>query len=68
MRALSWWVHGALTGPGDSASPPNAPRALAAAIDAGLAPDPAARPPLHALLDVLDEHAGRPAGPGRWSR
>ena len=47
---------------------PRAPRPLAAAIDAGLAPDPAARPPLHALLDVLDEHAGRPAGPARWRR
>jgi len=42
---------------------PRAARTLAAAIDAGLAPDPAARPPLRALLDVLDEHAGRPAGP-----
>ena len=47
---------------------PRAPRALAAAVDAGLAPDPAARLPLPALLDVLDEHAGRPAGPGRWRR
>jgi len=45
---------------------PRAPRSLATAIDAGLASDPAARPPLHALLDVLDAHAGRPAGAGRW--
>jgi len=47
---------------------PRAPRSLAAAIDAGLAPDPTARPRLHELLDVLDEHAGRPAGPGRRRR
>ena len=47
---------------------PRAPRTLAAAIDAGLAPDPAARPPLPSLLDVLDEHAGRPAGPVRRRR
>jgi serine/threonine protein kinase len=46
---------------------PRAPRALAAALDAGLDPDPAARPPLLALLDVLDAQAGRPAGPNRWA-
>ena len=46
---------------------PRAPRALATALDAGLEPDPAARPRLAALLDVLDEHAGRPHGPGRWA-
>jgi serine/threonine protein kinase len=42
------------------------PRALAAVLDAALDPDPAARPSLPALLDVLDQVAGRPAGPGRW--
>jgi serine/threonine protein kinase len=46
---------------------PRAPRALADALDAGLAPDPAARPTLPTLLEVLDEVAGRPAGPGRWA-
>ncbi len=46
---------------------PALPRALASALDAGLAPDPAARPALPALLEVLDEAAGRPAGPGRWA-
>jgi len=45
---------------------PRVPAALAGAIDAALAPDAAARPPLRALLDVLDGVAGRPAGPGRW--
>jgi serine/threonine protein kinase len=43
------------------------PRALGQAIDAALDPDPAARPPLPALLDVLDAVAGRPAGAGRWT-
>jgi serine/threonine protein kinase len=47
---------------------PRVPRALAATLDAGLEPDAAARPGLAALLDVLDEHAGRPHGPGRWTR
>ena len=47
---------------------PRAPRALAEAIDAALEPDPADRPAIEELLDVLDAHAGRPAGPGRWSR
>ena len=42
------------------------PRALAGVLDGGLASDPGARPTLAALLDVLDEVAGRPAGPGRW--
>ena len=46
---------------------PRAPRALAEAIDAALAPSPADRPELGALFDVLDAHAGRPAGPGRWT-
>lgn len=45
---------------------PRAPRALADAIDAALEQEPADRPPLDSLLDVLDAHAGRPAGPGRW--
>jgi serine/threonine protein kinase len=42
------------------------PRALAAAIDAALDPEPTARPSLVALLGVLDEVAGWPAGRGRW--
>jgi eukaryotic-like serine/threonine-protein kinase len=45
---------------------PRAPRALADAIDAALEPDPLDRPEIEELLDVLDEHAGRPAGRGRW--
>jgi eukaryotic-like serine/threonine-protein kinase len=45
---------------------PRAPRALADAIDATLEPDPLDRPEIEELLDVLDEHAGRPAGPARW--
>ena len=47
---------------------PRLPRAFAAALDGALEPDPAARPPLAALLDVLDAVAGRPAGPGRYER
>jgi serine/threonine protein kinase len=47
---------------------PRTPRALADALDAALEPAPADRPQIEALLDVLDAHAGRPAGPGRWAR
>ena len=46
---------------------PRLPRRLAETLDAGLAPDPAARPAMGVLLDALDEAAGRPAGPGRWA-
>jgi hypothetical protein len=42
------------------------PRALGVAIGAALAPDPADRPALGSLLEVLDEVAGWPAGRGRW--
>jgi eukaryotic-like serine/threonine-protein kinase len=45
---------------------PRAPLALASAIDAALEPDPLDRPEIEELLDALDEHAGRPAGAGRW--
>jgi serine/threonine protein kinase len=41
-------------------------RALGDAIDAALSPVAAERPSLEALLAVLDEVAGWPAGPGRW--
>jgi eukaryotic-like serine/threonine-protein kinase len=47
---------------------PRTPRALAEAIDAALEPAPADRPRIEQLLDVLDAHAGRPAGPDRWGR
>jgi serine/threonine protein kinase len=46
---------------------PGMPRALAEALDAALEPAPADRPQLEELLDALDAHAGRPAGPGRWT-
>jgi serine/threonine protein kinase len=45
---------------------PRAPRALAEAIDAALEPEPLDRPEIEELLDILDAHAGRPNGPGRW--
>jgi len=46
---------------------PRLPRPLAAVLDGALEPDPAARPSLTALLQVLDAAAGRPAGPGRYA-
>ena len=46
---------------------PRAPRALAEALDAALAPAPGDQPTLDALLDALDACAGHPAGRGRWT-